>query len=225
MKTCNKCKIIKSSKEFDIERAVCKACRYEYKKTLPKLDNDVLVSEQKCSCCKITKPADDFMPERTRKTGLYPYCRPCALEKQKVKYQRQRKKYKKKSSERYYKVKHTEAHKAARRAYQKHKMDTDPFFVLTRRLRNRLYCALDAKSWKKNSKLSEYIGCDLKTLRDHIEKQFLPNMTWKNKYKWHLDHIIPLDSAETEAELYKLCHYTNIQPLWGRDNIVKGTKL
>ena len=50
-------------------------------------------------------------------------------------------------------------------------------------------------------------------------------MKWDNHGKWHIDHIIPLSSAETEEEVYNLCHYTNLQPLWGEDNLKKGKKI
>jgi hypothetical protein len=47
-------------------------------------------------------------------------------------------------------------------------------------------------------------------------------MTWENHGEWHLDHIKSLASSKTEQELYKRCHYTNLQPLWAIDNIKKG---
>ena len=50
-------------------------------------------------------------------------------------------------------------------------------------------------------------------------------MTWENYGEWHIDHIIPLDSANDENELYSLCYYTNLQPLWGNENIRKGAKI
>jgi hypothetical protein len=49
-------------------------------------------------------------------------------------------------------------------------------------------------------------------------------MCWDNQGKWHIDHIIPLSSGKTEDDIIKLCHYTNLQPLWAIDNMKKGSK-
>jgi len=46
-------------------------------------------------------------------------------------------------------------------------------------------------------------------------------MNWHNKGKWHIDHIIPLKAAKTEFEVIALNHYTNLQPLWAKDNLTK----
>jgi hypothetical protein len=50
-------------------------------------------------------------------------------------------------------------------------------------------------------------------------------MCWENRNEWHIDHIVPLSSAKTEDEVYGLCHYTNLQPLWAKDNLQKSNKL
>jgi len=50
-------------------------------------------------------------------------------------------------------------------------------------------------------------------------------MSWDNYGEWHIDHIIPLCSATTVEELEKLCHYTNLQPLWAEENLFKGGKM
>ena len=43
---------------------------------------------------------------------------------------------------------------------------------------------------------------------------------------WHIDHKIPLASANGVIdELAKLCHYTNLQPLWASDNLRKYSKM
>jgi hypothetical protein len=61
----------------------------------------------------------------------------------------------------------------------------------------------------------------------NLEKQFISGMTWENYgyYGWHVDHKIPLASAKTKEELIKLCHYTNLQPLWMDENLSKGAKI
>lgn len=115
------------------------------------------------------------------------------------------------------------AHKSL---YIKNRKETDPLFRLTRILRSRVHSAL-SPSWEKLYSFNEYIGCSPEELKRHVEKQFTPGMTWQNHSPrgWHLDHIIPLSSASSAAELFKLCHYTNIQPLWAADNLRKGNKI
>ncbi len=97
-------------------------------------------------------------------------------------------------------------------------------YRLKQNLRKRLNAALKVKTWHKNSKFNEYIGCNLFKLRHHLELQFNHGMSWDNYGKWEIDHIIPLSLAKTEQELYKLSHYMNLQPLWKIDNIKKGGK-
>jgi hypothetical protein len=58
-----------------------------------------------------------------------------------------------------------------------------------------------------------------------MELQFWPGMTWSNYGKWHVDHIIPLCTANSKEALEKLCHYTNLQPLWAVDNLRKNKKV
>lgn len=68
--------------------------------------------------------------------------------------------------------------------------------------------------------------CELKV---YIERQFTKGMNWSNygrgMGKWNIDHKIPLASAKTEEELMKLCHYTNLQPLWHYENQSKSDKI
>lgn len=104
------------------------------------------------------------------------------------------------------------------------KEQTDILYKLSKRLRSRLGTAIYRKSLKKTSKLREYLGCTIAYLKSHLESKFQPGMTWANYGKWHIDHIIPLATATTAEEMCKLCHYTNLQPLWAEDNLKKGSK-
>jgi hypothetical protein len=53
-------------------------------------------------------------------------------------------------------------------------------------------------------------------------------MTWQNHgtHGWHIDHKKPLSlfDLSNEEQLRAACNYTNLQPLWAHDNLVKGNK-
>ena len=84
---------------------------------------------------------------------------------------------------------------------------------------------LKSKSKVKNKKTEEILGCDYMFIKDYLETKFTEGMSWENYGKWHIDHIIPLSSAKTKEEFYKLCHYTNLQPLWAEENLKKYNKI
>jgi len=111
--------------------------------------------------------------------------------------------------------------------YVKNKKLNDPIYYISNIARNRVLTFLKRKNIEKNNKTFDIIGCSPEFLKEHIEKQFKQGMNWDNcgLYGWHIDHIIPLSSAKTEEEIYKLCHYTNLQPLWAKENLSKGRKI
>lgn len=84
------------------------------------------------------------------------------------------------------------------------------------------------KSKKQNS-TTKLLGCTAIELKTHIEKQFEKGMTWDNYglYGWHLDHIIPcaMFNLFDENDLKQCFHYTNLQPLWAKDNLLKSDKI
>ena len=73
----------------------------------------------------------------------------------------------------------------------------------------------------------EVLGCTAQELKHHLESQFQDGMSWENygKFGWHIDHIRPCASFDlTDPEQQKQCfHYSNLQPLWWRDNLSKGS--
>jgi hypothetical protein len=54
-------------------------------------------------------------------------------------------------------------------------------------------------------------------------------MTWQNYgyYGWHIDHIKPCASFDLRkpSEQRKCFHYSNLQPLWAKDNLQKSDKI
>jgi len=109
--------------------------------------------------------------------------------------------------------------------YFKQRKKTDPLFKLSGSIRNLIYYSITRQGYSKRSKTYKILGCTFEEFKIHLEKQFTKGMTWENQGEWHLDHIYPVSLAEDEDHLIKLNHYTNFQPLWAIDNLVKGNKL
>ena len=114
-----------------------------------------------------------------------------------------------------------------RRGYRNERLKTDHLYKLKKTLRGRIWQAFKQKGWKKGLGSEILIGCKYETAKKHIESQFKDGMTWDNHgYRgWHIDHIIPLSIAKTEDEMIKLFNYTNLQPLWAKDNMDKSDNL
>ena len=105
--------------------------------------------------------------------------------------------------------------------YNKQRKKQDVLFRLIFDMRNSVNRYLKYRS----KRTFDIVGCTPEFLKEHLGTQFIDGMSWNNRSEWHIDHIIPLSSAKTEEELYKLCHYSNLQPLWAGDNLSKGTKV
>ncbi len=108
------------------------------------------------------------------------------------------------------------------REYVAKRYNVDVCFRLAHLLRTRLRkCALAVGVSGPRE-----LGCSIEEFRRHLESQFTEGMSWDNYglLGWHIDHKVPLDSAVSEEEVKRLCHYTNLQPLWALDNWKKGNK-
>jgi len=102
-----------------------------------------------------------------------------------------------------------------------------PAVRLARRLRTRLWYAI--KDGGVDGSAVRDLGCAIEELKLYLESKFQSGMSWDNwgVNGWHIDHIAPLSSFDlTDPEqLKKACHYTNLQPLWAKDNLLKGSKV
>lgn len=93
----------------------------------------------------------------------------------------------------------------------------DPSYRMYRNVQRRSGHALSGKASPVDA-----IGCDHQKLRWYIEQQFRLGMDWSKYGQWEVDHIVPLSAARSRYDVVKLCHFTNLQPLWKRENLAKG---
>lgn len=89
-----------------------------------------------------------------------------------------------------------------------------------------IYASL--KAAKAGAAWSTLVGYSTEQLMAHLEERFLPGMTWANYGKWHVDHVIPKSAfiyqSPTDGDFARCWALSNLQPLWARDNLVKGAK-
>ena len=105
------------------------------------------------------------------------------------------------------------------------KIKANPVRLLASRLRSRLYIAFKHSGYVKPQGLGSLLGTTLADAKAHLEAKFDAGMSWDNYGQWHIDHVVPFASAKSLEEVVRLCHYTNLQPLWAKDNLSKGAKL
>lgn len=111
----------------------------------------------------------------------------------------------------------------AKNARDRRKNDT--LFSIKARARKRIQNAFYNRNMKKLTSTVKMLGCSFDELMRHLESRFSTGMSFENRHLWEIDHIIPLSSAKTEEEVIKLCHYTNLQPLWKEENRKKSFKM
>jgi len=208
-----------------------------------------------CTKCGIKKLKNEFNKTKVSKDGSYSQCKKCVSEYNKNYYKQNRQKilnaveiYKENNREKVLEGKRKE-YKKHKNKYlldsanwqkknreksnsikYKHKVKkrkTDPVCRIVDSLRSRIRAVLKGNNKSQHS--MELIGCYSDELKSYLEKQFTDGMTWDNYgyYGWHIDHIKPCASFDlSDPEQQKLCfHYSNLQPLWAKDNLAKNNKL
>ena len=127
------------------------------------------------------------------------------------------------SLEYYYKNKEVILEKTYK--YRSCKMRNDSFYKLKHSIRNLIRNAFGRGFTSKSKKTIEILGCSFEDFKLYLESHFDDKMNWDNQGTyWHMDHIIPISSAQTEEDVYRLNHYTNFQPLYWKENLIKSNK-
>ena len=199
-------------------------------------------TKKECTKCKLEKELCYFYKDKSTKSGLGSRCKECVKNCAKESQQNNksfRKEYLKEygknnknkilEKRRVYREENREYFKDYHRQYQVKRRKEDDLFRIKHNIRNRLWDAFKNKNWKKEGS-ERLLGATYNTVIKHIESLFVANMSWDNYGRcvegdcdnyWHIDHIIPLNTASTKEEMEELCHYTNLQPLWASDNLRK----
>jgi hypothetical protein len=196
-----------------------------------------MIKTKQCYKCKKRRLRKFFHQNKNSKDGLYSYCRVCkkahdkiyvsknrgkVLENKRLYYQKNKKTIAEQKKE--YQNKNANKRRIYKRQYEKERKRKDPTYKLIQNYRNRICKALKGVGTKSQTTLT-LLGCSIFEFYIHIENQFQKGMTWSNQGKWHIDHIMPLSSADTLEEKIRLFHYTNCQPLWAKDNLSKSDKI
>lgn len=192
---------------------------------------------KRCNKCKIDKPLNAFSKHSGYSGGYNARCKKCRAEYQAAyrnkypeKIKEQRNKYYKNNKDsilardKVYYEKNRDKIIKQKTEYDAKRRKIDINYKISSNLRSRLYMAI-RKNYKAGSAVRD-LGCSIAELKAHLESKFEPGMTWDNYGDWHIDHIKPLSSFDlTDSDEIRLaCNYTNLQPLWAKDNIIKGNQ-
>lgn len=124
-------------------------------------------------------------------------------------------------------------HRKETNEYMRKKRHEDLYFKIKDKLRTRMYCAIKG-NYKSGSAVADLM-MSISDFKIYLEERFYRNpdtgemMTWDNygRYPgWHIDHIIPLAAFDltNREELLKAVRYSNLQPMWAKENLSKGAR-
>jgi hypothetical protein len=178
---------------------------------------------KRCGRCKIEKESSGFYTRSDGMGGpgaLRSVCKQCFNNQVVDNTRKLRVKNPDRVLNRYRKYRKSAKGKEKTQAY-----DSLPEVRMRRQLRRRILHALDGDS--KSEATLQLLGCSMDQFLGWIEVHFEEGMTWDNQGKWHIDHKHPcinfnLQDPEQQKECF---HYTNLQPLWARDNLRKATSV
>ena len=112
-----------------------------------------------------------------------------------------------------------------RRRHQKSAIKKRPEIKIELNVRSRVWAMVKGKATEKG--VFRRFGYTPKDLIAHLESLFRPGMTWANYGKrWHVDHVKPCSKFDMRdpAQFAECWSLKNLQPLWARENLVKGAR-
>ncbi len=118
-------------------------------------------------------------------------------------------------------------HPTYRNDWEREKRNKNIMHRISQNFRKGIWYSL--KGRKKDKHMTEALGYNIQQLQKHIEKQFLPGMSWDNYGEWHIDHKTPIAAFNFETvnniDFKKCWALKNLQPLWAKDNFTKNDQV
>lgn len=244
-KICKRCKIERVITHFYKAKlgkfgvkSVCKECLQE-----PARKRRELIPKDSKVCVKCLKRKALINFYKSKSKGMFgrrSVCKECYAKYERINYLKNKEQHKKKNKEwkdknrahiklkaKEYRIKNRKRIHRYNIKYIKNKLKTDTAYKIKANLRSRLRKAL--KNNQKYGHTLELLGCSIEFLKKYLESQFKTGMTWDNygtgwygkgMQEWNIDHIRPCCTFDLTKELeqYKCFHYTNLQPLWAKEN-------
>jgi len=128
-----------------------------------------------------------------------------------------------------YREKNSDRIRIVKRTYEKTRKHNDPIYKLISNFRTAIYQVLKENNVEKNGHYFEVLKYTPEELITHLENQFKDGMTWDNYGEWHVDHLRPISLHNIQEigdeEFMKCWSLSNLQPMWGEENIRKSNKI
>jgi hypothetical protein len=173
---------------------------------------------KKCNKCLSEKSLEEFYPNSYGKLGVKSICKECEKGLKRIYTKNNSEKIKERNKKYYDKIKTTKKY-----SYKKWS-DVSDNIKLANRIRCRVRNTLKGRI--KSKPTLEMVGLNIEEFKNHIISTFTEGMTWElfMEGKIHIDHIIPCCNfnLDNKMEQEKCFHYTNLQPLWAKDNLSKN---
>ena len=179
---------------------------------------DSAVALKRCSCCKSHKPLAEFGKCKSYKDGLAYRCKDCANAAQRKNRSTQEGRAKANAASLHHHKNNANGN-YARRA-------NDSLFRFQDRVKSLIGKSISKTGNKKSSRTEAILCCSISEFHKYIKNQFTGEMSFENHGSiWHIDHMIPISWARTEAEAIALNHFSNLRPLDAAENRAKGNRL
>ena len=128
-----------------------------------------------------------------------------------------------------YREKNIDKIRKTKRDYERNRKSSDPLYKLISNFRTAIYTVLKESNVGKYGHYFDVLQYTPEELINHLEKQFIDDMTWDNYGIWHVDHKLPITSFDIQEmgddEFMRCWCLDNLQPMWGEENIRKSNKI